>query len=183
MACIVLAIETMAPDTRLPHEKLLAYQFALDLLKQVRALDFADAKLADQILRASKSVCLNIAEAVGRFGDADRRRVYAIARGECCEAAAAIDIALVTAECDVDRGRLARDTAARVYALLTGLIRRYDLEIAGSKRNRVETENPHGHPHDTENPHGHPHDTENPHEHPHDAENPHEHPHETENTH
>jgi hypothetical protein len=50
MACIVLAIETMAPDTRLPHEKLLAYQLALDVLKQVRALDFADAKLADQIL-------------------------------------------------------------------------------------------------------------------------------------
>jgi four helix bundle protein len=48
------------------------------VLKQVRALDFADAKLADQILRASKSVCLNIAEAVGRFGDADRRRVYAM---------------------------------------------------------------------------------------------------------
>ncbi|TMA26045.1 MAG: four helix bundle protein [Deltaproteobacteria bacterium] len=66
-----------------------------------------DARLRDQLLRASKSVCLNIAEAVGRLSDADRKRVYAIARGECCEAAAAIDIARAAAECDSARGRTA----------------------------------------------------------------------------
>jgi len=96
-----------------------------------------DARLRDQLLRASKSVCLNIAEAVGRLSDADRKRVYAIARGECCEAAAAIDIARAAAECDSARGRTARDTAGRVYALLSGLIRRYDLDTVGSKTNHL----------------------------------------------
>src|SRR5438067_997305 len=83
----------MLPDLRLPHEKLLAYQHALQLLLEIQELRIVDARLRDQITRASKSVCLNIAEAVGRFSDADRKRVYAIARGECCEAAAAIEIA------------------------------------------------------------------------------------------
>src|SRR5207302_9408715 len=102
-----------------------------------------DARLRDQLLRASKSVCLNIAETVGRLSDADRKRVYAIARGECCEAAAAIDIARAAAECDSARGRTARDTPGRVYALLSGLIRRYDLDTVGSKTNHL-----HEHLHD-----------------------------------
>ena len=114
----------MASDIQLPHEKLLAYQQAIQLLQQAQKMRIVDARLRDQLLRASKSVCLNIAEAVGRFSDADRKRVYAIARGECCEAAAAIDIARAAGECDSDRGREARQTAGRVYALLTGLIRR-----------------------------------------------------------
>src|SRR2546430_14271019 len=107
----------MLPDLRLPHEKLLAYQHALQLLLEIQELLIVDARLRDQITRASKSVCLNIAEAVGRFSDADRKRVYAIARGECCEAAAAIGIALATSECDYEHGRRARETAGRVYAL------------------------------------------------------------------
>ena len=123
----------MLPDLRLPHEKLLAYQHALQLLLEIQELRIVDARLRDQITRASKSVCLNIAEAVGRFSDADRKRVYAIARGECCEAAAAIDIALATSECNSEHGRRARETAGRVYALLTGLIRRYDFETSATK--------------------------------------------------
>jgi four helix bundle protein len=123
----------MAEDMQLPHEKLIAYQLAVELLGQVQAMRIADLKLRDQVSRASKSVCLNIAEAVGRSSDADRKRVYAIARGECCETAAAIDIAVATGECDTARGRAARTTAGRVYALLTGLIRRYDLEFARPK--------------------------------------------------
>ncbi|HEY2031562.1 MAG TPA: four helix bundle protein [Myxococcales bacterium] len=118
---------------RLPHEKLIAYQVAVELLAEVRKMRVADLKLRDQVSRAAKSVCLNIAEAVGRCSDADRKRVYAIARGECCETAAAIDIALATGECDATRGRAARATAGRVYALLTGLIRRYDVDMAGPK--------------------------------------------------
>jgi len=136
----------MPEDMRLPHEKLIAYQVAVELVGQVREMRVADLKLRDQVSRASKSVCLNIAEAVGRSSDADRKRVYAIARGECCEAAAAIDIALATQECDVMRGRAARATAGRVYALLTGLIRRYDLEMGGPKTRHL-------HEHDNETDH------------------------------
>ena len=128
-------------DIRLPHEKLVAYQQALRLLHQIQELRITDARLRDQVLRAAKSVCLNIAEAVGRFSDADRKRVYAIARGECCEAAAALEIARATAECDAGQGRSARETAGRLYALLTGLIRRFDVETDGPKTSRLhETE-------------------------------------------
>src|SRR5437879_5602133 len=118
----------MTTEILLPHEKLLAYQLAIRLLGQVQEMRVVDAKLRDQLLRAAKSVCLNIAEGVGRFSTADKKRVYAIARGECCESAAAIDIARSAGECDPEQGRAARETAGRVYALLTGLIRRYDFE-------------------------------------------------------
>lgn len=110
----------MTDQIPLPHEKLLAYQLALELLKQVQGMSIVDARLRDQILRAAESVCLNIAEGVGRVSDADKKRVYAIARGECCETAAAIDVARAAGDCDSAHGRAARDTAGRVYALLTG---------------------------------------------------------------
>jgi four helix bundle protein len=111
----------------------LAYQLALALLKQVQGMSIVDARLRDQILRAAKTVCLNIAEGVGRVSDADKKRVYAIARGECCETAAAIDVARAAGDCDSAHGQAARDTAGRVYALLTGLRRRYDFETIGPK--------------------------------------------------
>ena len=125
----------MTSEILLPHEKLLAYQLAIRLLGEVQEMKIADGKLRDQLLRAAKSVCLNIAESVGRFSSADKRRVYAIARGECCETAAAIDVARAAGEGDPEQGRAARETAGRVYALLTGLIRRYDFETIGPKTN------------------------------------------------
>src|SRR2546428_4741794 len=78
----------------LPFEKLFAYQEARKLLEAVREAAVTDSRLRDQALRAATSVCLNVAEAAGRAGSADKARVYAIARGENCEAAAALDIAL-----------------------------------------------------------------------------------------
>ncbi|MFL5431887.1 MAG: four helix bundle protein [Myxococcales bacterium] len=169
MACIMLGRTGMSPPP-LPHEKLLAYRVALELLQQIQKLNVSDAKLRDQIQRAAKSVCLNIAEGVGRFSDADRRRVYAIARGECCEVAAAIDIARATGDCHVDHGCVARDTAGRVYALLTGLVRRYDFDTGDSKNAQLH-EHARGDEHDASNEDGHQHDAGNKDGHQHDADN------------
>src|SRR5205085_7121583 len=95
---------------------------------------------------------------------ADKKRVYAIARGECCEAAAAIDVAQMAHECDLEQGRIARETAGRVYALLTGLIRRYDFETIPPKtshphQNEIEPadENQHQLPCDSANEQEHEH--------------------------
>src|SRR5229473_483015 len=154
----------MTTEILLPHEKLLAYQLAIRLLEQIQQMKVMDARLRDQLLRASKSVCLNIAEGVGRFSDADKKRVYAIARGECCEAAAAIDIARVAGECDPEQGRTAREIAGRVYALLTGLIRRYDFETIVPKTSRLhedEHEHEHEHEHEIEQEHKHEHQLDN----------------------
>ncbi len=82
----------------LPFEKLIAYQEAL-----------------------------NISEGAGRSGSADKARVYAIARGEDCEAAAALDIALAAGTCKQEAARRALLHARAVHALLSGLIRRFGI--------------------------------------------------------
>ena|SRR5689334_3925295 len=108
---------------KLPHENLHAYQEARKMLECIRDSEISDARLRDQAIRAGTSVCLNIAEAVGRTGVADRARVFAIARGECCEATA-LDLALAAGRCRSERAMDSAIHARAVYALLTGLIRR-----------------------------------------------------------
>jgi four helix bundle protein len=107
----------------LPHERLHAYQAACDLLVAVVRAQIRDAGLRDQALRAAKSACLNIAEANGRVSIADRKRVFAIARGEASEAAAAVHIAALAGECAPEHAETARSAGARTVALLSGLVR------------------------------------------------------------
>jgi four helix bundle protein len=76
-------------------------------------------------MRAAKSVCLNVAEATGRGSPADQRRVYAIARGEASEVGAALDVAALSGECRREAAERGHELAVKVYALLSGLIRRY----------------------------------------------------------
>lgn len=90
----------------------------------MRKACISNARLREQALNAASSACLNIAEATGRSGRADQKRVYAIARGEISEAAAALDIAAVAGECNADCALIAGATAGRAYALLSGLIRK-----------------------------------------------------------
>jgi four helix bundle protein len=110
--------------TTLPHEKLVAYQVAKELLAEVQRAEISDSRLRDQAMRAAMSACLNIAEAAGRQSAADQKRVFAIARGEASEAAAALDIAATARFYSVDSARIGGALARRAYALLTGLIRR-----------------------------------------------------------
>ena len=115
----------MPNDTTLIlHEKLIAWQVACDLLRVVRDARISDPKLRDQAMRAAQSTCLNIAEANGRASLADRRRVFAIARGEAAEAVAAVQVAAMSGRCRDSSADEARTVGARVVALLSGLIRR-----------------------------------------------------------
>ncbi|MCA1825681.1 MAG: four helix bundle protein [Myxococcales bacterium] len=109
--------------TGLLHEKLIAWQVACELLRVVRDARISDAKLRDQAMRAAQSACLNIAEANGRDSPADRRRVFAIARGEAAEAAAAVQVAAISGCCAEPIADEARRIGGRVAALLSGLIR------------------------------------------------------------
>ncbi|TMA22488.1 MAG: four helix bundle protein, partial [Deltaproteobacteria bacterium] len=99
------------------HEKLIAWQVACELLRVVCDARISDAKLRDQAMRAAQSTCLNIAEANGRFSLADRRRVFAIARGEAAEAVAAVQVAAMSGRCREDAAQDARRVGARVAAL------------------------------------------------------------------
>ena len=107
----------------LPHQQLLAYRAACDLLVAVVHASIRDRDLRSQALRAAKSACLNIAEANGRGSVADRRCVFAIARGEATEAAAAIEIAALAGECAREHAAKVQQLGGRAVALLSGLMR------------------------------------------------------------
>jgi four helix bundle protein len=113
----------MPKADRLPHHGLVAYEIATELLACVSAARIADPKLRDQAVRAAKSACLNIAEAAGRASRADQCRVFTIARGEACEAAAAVEVAAVAGDCTRESSHQANRYAHRLVQLLTGLIR------------------------------------------------------------
>src|SRR6267378_4176935 len=109
----------------LPFEKLLAYQEARKLLDAVRESAISEGRLRDQALRAATSVCLNISEGAGRAGSADKARVYAIARGENCEAAAPLDTAFPGGLCAAGPARRGVLHARAVHAFLSGLTRSF----------------------------------------------------------
>jgi four helix bundle protein len=111
------------PRSRLPHHRLVAYHVAVDLLLAVKAANIRDAKLRDEATRSAKSVCLNVAEGAGRVTRADKARAFAIARGECVEAAAAVEIAALCGDTDTAAAERCVAIADRAVALLTGLIR------------------------------------------------------------
>jgi four helix bundle protein len=107
----------------LPHHRLVVYERALELLAAVRAAQIADAKLRDEALRAAKGTCLNIAEGAGRFSRGDKARAYAIARGECVECVAAIEIACAMGDALEAPAAQAVQCGAEVCLMLGALVR------------------------------------------------------------
>ena len=107
----------------LPHHRLVAYGVALQLLQVVREAKIRDSYLRDHAMRAAKSACLNTAEGAGRFTRADKARAYTIARGEACEAAACVEIAVAAGDADGSALEGVMACADRFVALTTGLIR------------------------------------------------------------
>lgn len=108
----------------MPHHKLIAYQVARELLVAVIDSKITDAKLRDEAVRSAKSACLNCAEGAGRVSVADKARAFTIARGEACEAAAALEIAALTNSAQLGEAQNVARIAGRLVGLLTGLIRR-----------------------------------------------------------
>jgi four helix bundle protein len=115
----------------LPHHRLVVYRKALELLAAVRAAQVTDVKLRDEALRAAKSTCLNgpstiprrhIAEAAGRVTRADKARVYAVARGECVECVAAVEIAVASGDAIAESLTVVVCCGNEVYLMLGGLI-------------------------------------------------------------
>lgn len=107
----------------LPHHKLLAFAVAKQLLLAVLACRVSDAKLRDEALRSAKGACLNCAEGAGRVTRADKARAFAIARAECVEAAAAVEIAALCGDAPAEPAAEVARVADRLVALLTGLCR------------------------------------------------------------
>ena len=108
---------------KLPHQKLLAYEVAMKLLESVREAKIRDAHLRDQAMRAAKSAVLNTAEAAGRVTRADKARAITIARGEACEAAAAVEVAVAAGDADAAILEVVLGHADHFVALATGFLR------------------------------------------------------------
>ncbi len=82
------------------------------------------ADLKDQVRRAAAATTRNITEGASRWGPRDKAQRFAIARGECAECDAALQM---VDGLELSKGRTVGDLrrlADRVGAMLTGLIHR-----------------------------------------------------------
>lgn len=119
----------MQLDTHFPHDKLMAYRLAVEVATEVKPV--ADAiprgyrALADQMLRAAMSTTLLIAEGANRRGAGEKRQRYSLARGECGELAAALELAGAWGLAAPDTVATIRAKTGRVGAMLTALERRW----------------------------------------------------------
>ncbi len=67
------------------------YQLSLELYREVKRVKLPYS-LKDQLVRASSSVCLNLAEGSAKPTEKDRAKFYAIALGSCREVQAVIEM-------------------------------------------------------------------------------------------
>ena len=109
----------------LGHEKLHVYQVSISYVSWVYKLapklkgDFSHAK--NQLIRASQSIPLNIAEGNGKVTVADRRKYFEISRGSAFECAAIQDVLEVAGVLSSDENRTTKETLDRIVAMLTKL--------------------------------------------------------------
>ncbi len=107
------------------HEKLDVYRVSLEYVAFVYRLA-AHLKgnhrhARDQILRASQSIPLNIAEGNGRRTPKDRRHFFDIARGSALECAAVQDVLQVGQAISVEENREGKGLLLRIVGMLTRL--------------------------------------------------------------
>ena len=107
----------------LPHHKLIAFAVAQELYDAVVEARVRSVRLRDQAERAAESAVLNVAEGAGRVTRADKARAYAIARAECVEATAAVEMASRRGLADARAFERVAGIGNRLYAMLTKLCR------------------------------------------------------------
>ncbi len=105
------------------HEKLDVYRVSMDFVKWAyrlcNRLKGADRNARDQLLRASQSIPLNIAEGNGKLPSPDRQRFLRIALGSALECAAIIDVLAVGEAIEDTTAARGRALLVRVVAMLT----------------------------------------------------------------
>jgi four helix bundle protein len=106
------------------HERLDVYRAAIEYVAWAyryceKLRGHRNAK--DQLLRASQSIPLNIAEGNGKATDADRRRYFEIARGSALECAAIQDVLQVCEALPAEENAKCKATLDRIVAMLTKL--------------------------------------------------------------
>ena len=119
------------------HERLDVYRIAIEYVGWAyryceELKGHRNAK--DQILRASQSIPLNIAEGNGKATDPDRRRFFEIARGSTLECAAIQDVLEVCGALSAQDNAESKKLLDRIAAMLTKLGKRaYRVRETGSE--------------------------------------------------
>jgi four helix bundle protein len=111
----------------LDYKRLDAYRCALELAKLTRqiveAMPRGDADLADQFVRACRSIGLNIAEGSGKTSRRDRARFNAIARGSAMECGGILDQLEVSGLVEPALCSKAQELVERLVAMLSKMAR------------------------------------------------------------
>jgi four helix bundle protein len=117
--------------------RLVVLQIAIRTAAAVASARLAHPVLAQQLVRSSSSVALNIAEGTGRFGRDRRNRTrfrlanvfvhrlqhYRIAYGSCLEAKTTVEILVLSGHLDRETGRRWWADLHRIGGLLWGLMK------------------------------------------------------------
>ena len=126
------------------HEQLDVYRAAIEYVGWVFRLCErlkAHRNAKDQLLRASQSIPLNIAEGNGKATEGERRRFFEIARGSALECGAAQDVLEVCGALSPAENADAKKLLDRIVAMLTKLGHRgYSVGEAPNKYGRDEVD-------------------------------------------
>jgi four helix bundle protein len=122
-------------DSGFAHQRLDAFHLSMELALGVEHLvaglprGYADLK--DQVRRAAGATMRNLTEGANRWAAKDKAARFAIARGECGECDAALQMIAALGLTPADEVAALRQLADRVGAMLTALIRREERRAAG----------------------------------------------------
>jgi four helix bundle protein len=127
-----MAAGEATPDVFFEAQRMDVYQAALDFHALAETLSFGKRarELQAQLDRASTSIVLNIAEATGRRGLADRARFLAMARGSATECAAILDIVRARGLAGHSVTNEGRTLLLRIVQMLTRWCQRLDSDGA-----------------------------------------------------
>ncbi|KAF0244289.1 MAG: Ribosomal protein [Planctomycetota bacterium] len=118
------------------HEKLNVYHKSLDLSSLVATLcdawPIGKHFLLDQLLRASTSVVLNIAEGAGEHSPREKARFYRMSLRSATECSAIFDVALRHSAVTDEQRMFAREILIDLVSMLTKLV----LSVEGGPAHR-----------------------------------------------
>ena len=107
------------------HKKLDVYRLSLEYVRwvysRIDGMSGIHRHARDQLLRASQSIPLNVAEGNGKFTAPDRGRYFGIARGSALECAAIQDVLLIAGVLSQAEYDEAEALLVRIVSMLTKL--------------------------------------------------------------
>ena len=108
-------------------EQFPVYKLALEFTQQVDSLLSEinlskNSRMADQLIRASLSIPLNIAEGAGRFHRADKKNFYIVARGSIFECVSVLDILKIQGRASASHHQKLYSTLEELSKMISGLI-------------------------------------------------------------